>query len=843
MAATSHSFDPADLVHYADRLRPLARRLVTDVALADDVVQDALATALSTPPRPGTPLGTWLATVVRHRAANLARGRDRRETRERATARSEALPPTAELVERLEWTERLAARVRDLPEHYREVVLLRYFEDLKPAAIAERLEIPVNTVRTRLERAHARLAEALDRDAGDRRDWALALVPLASVGPRPAWLASISTALGSGTLAKLASARLAAALALIAVAVGYSLRPAATPAAPAPTGESAVATLAPPATPAQATPARREAVSGVREVPVQVVDLAGGPVAGLLVRAVDGSSAVTDEDGRVVLEAARDAAAAVRIDQDWAPRRLALDQPTEFGGRQVRVDEWIDLSTDHRAEPGETLVLSVGQVSSAPFEISLVDPLGASIERFELTGSSVLDDTLDPAGRTWRALQHRADGGFLRVDGRFLAGRPLLLEARPVDEAQRGRVARATVAPAAGRLVSVRLVLEERPPQQAPPRRTIDGWIVDADSGEAIVGARVVAFLADPPGDGGDRRPETHSRADGSFALPLTGGSARGTLRAEHPDYERSEAACLEAGEAVRIEMRPKGGLTVTVYDRAGQILPGAALLMHASTPAALRGLTDKLPPATPQRAETDALGRAQFTSLATGRHQVFLLPRPDAPEQEALSSASVYVEVGERSTLELFADPPTGVVLTGRVSGFEPEVGRFLPWLIAVSNDGRWHPGRPDGAGYRIEGLQPGDYLAILVCEGEGGTTARLHSQVSLTEEALQQLDFAAPTGTVVGRMRDEAVDWSGFEVTARPVLPAGLANDLARVLDGAKPRASLAADGSFELGGCPEGELRLSIRQPGGAEAATTTATLSGDRLELGRPLATRR
>jgi RNA polymerase sigma-70 factor, ECF subfamily len=55
-----------------------------------------------------------------------------------------------------------------LPEHYRVVVILADMEDLKYAEIAETLQIPIGTVRSRLARARAALQEALWSLARDR---------------------------------------------------------------------------------------------------------------------------------------------------------------------------------------------------------------------------------------------------------------------------------------------------------------------------------------------------------------------------------------------------------------------------------------------------------------------------------------------------------------------------------------------------------------------------------------------------------------------------------------------------------------------------------------------------
>ena len=58
--------------------------------------------------------------------------------------------------------ERVSAAMDALPEHYRTVVWLRDGEDLSYAEIAEVLDLPIGTVRSRLARARSALKEAVD---------------------------------------------------------------------------------------------------------------------------------------------------------------------------------------------------------------------------------------------------------------------------------------------------------------------------------------------------------------------------------------------------------------------------------------------------------------------------------------------------------------------------------------------------------------------------------------------------------------------------------------------------------------------------------------------------------
>lgn len=166
------------LLEHTDWVRRLARRLVSDAAQADDVVQETLRAALESPPGTGTPPRAWLAVVARNAARALGRGESRRRHHESRAARPEAHAGGLDFLERAQLQQRVTEAVLGLPEPYRTTLLLRYFEECSAAEIARRLERPVDTVRTHLQRGHARLREVLDGEFGDRRSWCLALLPL-----------------------------------------------------------------------------------------------------------------------------------------------------------------------------------------------------------------------------------------------------------------------------------------------------------------------------------------------------------------------------------------------------------------------------------------------------------------------------------------------------------------------------------------------------------------------------------------------------------------------------------------------------------------------------------------
>ena len=157
----------------------LARGLLGDEALAEDVVQEVELRALNRPPASGASPAGWLATVTRNLARNALRSRARRDRHEGAAARAERVETHAGALEGLELQRRVLAAVHALRDPYRTVVWLRFYEDRTPSEIAAELALPLATVKTRLRRALDELRSSLDRaSGGERRAWMAALVPL-----------------------------------------------------------------------------------------------------------------------------------------------------------------------------------------------------------------------------------------------------------------------------------------------------------------------------------------------------------------------------------------------------------------------------------------------------------------------------------------------------------------------------------------------------------------------------------------------------------------------------------------------------------------------------------------
>ncbi|MEM9383192.1 MAG: sigma-70 family RNA polymerase sigma factor, partial [Planctomycetota bacterium] len=212
--------DARALLQRTARMRALARRLVTDAAAADDLVQTALTRALESGVVPAGDAGPWYAAVLRNAARDRSRRDGNRRAREQAAARPEALPETLDAVANAERQRDVAQAVLDLDEPYRTVVLLRFFEELPPRAIAKRTGRPVETVRKQTQRGLERLRRLLEARYGDRGAWAVALLPLAGSSAVRVSASAVTVASGGGSLGWMALALRAAVVLAVVTAVG-----------------------------------------------------------------------------------------------------------------------------------------------------------------------------------------------------------------------------------------------------------------------------------------------------------------------------------------------------------------------------------------------------------------------------------------------------------------------------------------------------------------------------------------------------------------------------------------------------------------------------------------------
>ena len=149
--------------HHNQRLYRLARSIVTDDAVAMDVVQEAFITAyrrLRDLKEPAA-LGTWLARITRNAALMRLRGNRRYQFMEESdldnVLEMSLTTPRQPLPERevanMQLRDLLEECIDELPDVFRAVFVLRAVEQCSIDDTAEILDVPRATVKTRFHRA------------------------------------------------------------------------------------------------------------------------------------------------------------------------------------------------------------------------------------------------------------------------------------------------------------------------------------------------------------------------------------------------------------------------------------------------------------------------------------------------------------------------------------------------------------------------------------------------------------------------------------------------------------------------------------------------------------------
>lgn len=148
---------------YSRPVLGLALRRLGDRGTAEDAVQETFASiwrAARTyrPERgPGAP---WLYTVARNAISDRGRARPEPVAEAPDLPANEAGPLERAESEWVSW--RVHRALEELPERERSVLELAYWSELSQSEIAEFLNVPLGTVKTRTRSALARLAEELE---------------------------------------------------------------------------------------------------------------------------------------------------------------------------------------------------------------------------------------------------------------------------------------------------------------------------------------------------------------------------------------------------------------------------------------------------------------------------------------------------------------------------------------------------------------------------------------------------------------------------------------------------------------------------------------------------------
>ncbi|MDG2244269.1 MAG: sigma-70 family RNA polymerase sigma factor [Rhodospirillaceae bacterium] len=154
--------------HYAPRVKSYLMRQGADQASAQELSQEAMVSVWRKADRfdsTKASAGTWIFTVAR----NLRIDALRKEKRPSFDPDDPAFVPAAEVapdqfVEVGETQTKIKAAIAELPEDQAEVIRLSFYHDKPHGEIAEYLDLPLGTVKSRLRLAMRRLRMALGEE-------------------------------------------------------------------------------------------------------------------------------------------------------------------------------------------------------------------------------------------------------------------------------------------------------------------------------------------------------------------------------------------------------------------------------------------------------------------------------------------------------------------------------------------------------------------------------------------------------------------------------------------------------------------------------------------------------
>lgn len=150
----------------APRLKSFMMRKGASAEQAEDLVQDVMLAVWTKAglydPARGS-VFSWVFTIAR----NLRIDRLRRESSMPFTAledydQASDEPDSEHVLARRQEDAHVARALQDIPVEQREVLILSYVDDVPQSEIAERLRLPLGTVKSRMRLAYGRLRKSLE---------------------------------------------------------------------------------------------------------------------------------------------------------------------------------------------------------------------------------------------------------------------------------------------------------------------------------------------------------------------------------------------------------------------------------------------------------------------------------------------------------------------------------------------------------------------------------------------------------------------------------------------------------------------------------------------------------
>jgi RNA polymerase sigma-70 factor, ECF subfamily len=149
--------------HYHAQVYQFALRRVSNNADAAEIANETMLEVWRAAARfaGDSRVRTWLFGIVNHRAIDLLRRRRRTTEGELDELADESACSVADVVGGAQDAGHVRHCVEQLPERQRAVVHLAFFEELSYPEVAEVLNVPVGTIKTRVMHAKQRLQHCL----------------------------------------------------------------------------------------------------------------------------------------------------------------------------------------------------------------------------------------------------------------------------------------------------------------------------------------------------------------------------------------------------------------------------------------------------------------------------------------------------------------------------------------------------------------------------------------------------------------------------------------------------------------------------------------------------------
>lgn len=155
---------------YHPRLTRFLRNIVRRPSLVEEVLNDTLMVVWDQPDRYNgqSKVSTWIFAIAYRKGLNARRRQDEPMEDKLADTRPSNEPGPDRQYDRRQLQAILLTAMADLSADHRAVVDLTYFHDMGYREIAQIMDCPVDTVKTRMFHARRRLRGAL---AGELTDW------------------------------------------------------------------------------------------------------------------------------------------------------------------------------------------------------------------------------------------------------------------------------------------------------------------------------------------------------------------------------------------------------------------------------------------------------------------------------------------------------------------------------------------------------------------------------------------------------------------------------------------------------------------------------------------------